>query len=58
MLLDHVPSDERGSVVTAMKKALDHWLVYRDAVAAACGIHKRNEAQKYLPRTQQRTERP
>ena len=40
ILLDHVPSEERSSVVTAMKKVLDHWLVYRDAVAAACGIQK------------------
>ena len=45
ILLDHVPSDERSSVVTAMKKALDHWLVYRDAVAAAWYSQKRNEAQ-------------
>ena len=38
-LLDHVASPaEQTEVVTAMKGALEHWLLYRDDVATACGI--------------------
>lgn len=38
-LLDHVVTDgPRQAVVAAMRQALEHWLRYRDDVAAACGI--------------------
>jgi pyrroloquinoline-quinone synthase len=37
-VLDHVPEDERARVIDAMHHALDGWLQYRDAVAAACGL--------------------
>ena len=38
-LLDHVTAPERqAEVVAAMRGALEHWLSYRDDVAAACGI--------------------
>jgi pyrroloquinoline quinone (PQQ) biosynthesis protein C len=40
ILLDHVPDKDRPAVIQAMEKALEQWLVYRDAVAAACGIQK------------------
>ncbi|MGH7848278.1 MAG: iron-containing redox enzyme family protein [Candidatus Binatia bacterium] len=39
-ILDHVPREKRKSVLTAVKRALTHWLRYRDAVAAACGIER------------------
>jgi pyrroloquinoline-quinone synthase len=38
-LLDHVSDPQRReAVVRAMRGALEHWLRYRDDVAAACGI--------------------
>jgi hypothetical protein len=37
-ILDHVTPTRRGPVVRAMKEALEHWLVYRDQVAAICGV--------------------
>jgi pyrroloquinoline-quinone synthase len=38
-LLDHVTDEPRQrAVVTSMQGALEHWLRYRDDVAAACGI--------------------
>lgn len=38
VMLDHVPEAERAQVVAAMEEALAAWLVYRDDVAAACGV--------------------
>ena len=37
-ILTHVSPTRRGTVVRAMNEALDHWLSYRDEVAASCGI--------------------
>jgi pyrroloquinoline-quinone synthase len=37
-LLDNVPPRSRPGVITAMRECLDAWLVYRDDVAAACGL--------------------
>ena len=37
-ILGHVPSGRRNAVVAAMQRALSYWLLYRDEVAAACGI--------------------
>jgi pyrroloquinoline-quinone synthase len=43
-LLDHVTEGPRQqAVVAAMQGALDHWLRYRDDVAAACGIVRRDD---------------
>jgi pyrroloquinoline-quinone synthase len=43
-LLDHVLEPARqDAVVTAMRGTLEHWLRYRDDVAAACGIVRRDE---------------
>lgn len=42
VLLDHVPGNQREACVTAIEEALEHWLAYRDAVAAACGIERRS----------------
>lgn len=43
-LLDHVTSPARQeAVVDAMRGALEHWLRYRDDVAAACGIVRSEE---------------
>jgi pyrroloquinoline quinone (PQQ) biosynthesis protein C len=39
-ILDHVAAGKRDSVVENMKRALTHWLRYRDEVAAACGIER------------------
>lgn len=39
-ILDHVPSEKRNFVVMNMRRALAHWLSYRDEVAAACGIER------------------
>jgi len=39
-ILDHVPNGKRNSVVANMKRALAHWLNYRDEVAAACGLER------------------
>jgi pyrroloquinoline quinone (PQQ) biosynthesis protein C len=40
IILDHVPNDQREPVLKAMALAQKKWRVYRDAVAAACGISK------------------
>ena len=37
-ILNHVSPTRRGTVVRAMNEALDHWLSYRDQVAAICGV--------------------
>jgi len=37
-ILDHVAAQRRPLVVASMRRALTRWLVYRDEVAAACGI--------------------
>jgi len=43
-LLDHVhDAGRQEAVVQAMRGALEHWLGYRDDVAAACGIVRRDE---------------
>ncbi|HKY40407.1 MAG TPA: iron-containing redox enzyme family protein [Polyangiaceae bacterium] len=43
-LLDRVSDPARQeAVVAAMRGALEHWLSYRDDVAAACGIVRRSE---------------
>ena len=36
----HVTPTRRGTVIRAMEEALGHWLTYRDAVAAVCGIER------------------
>lgn len=42
-LLEHVTSPaEQADVIAAMQGTLDHWLRYRDDVAAACGIVRRS----------------
>ena len=38
MLLDEVPENQHEACVAALEEALAHWLVYRDAVAEACGL--------------------
>jgi len=38
MVLDHVEPNDRPEVLRSMEDALDGWLRYRDAVAAACGV--------------------
>lgn len=40
IIVDHVNESERQQVVTQMQVALKQWLVYRDAVAAVCGLVK------------------
>jgi pyrroloquinoline quinone (PQQ) biosynthesis protein C len=40
-ILDHVSEGARPSVVSAMERALDGWLGFRDGVAAACGLEAR-----------------
>jgi pyrroloquinoline-quinone synthase len=43
-LLDHVHEPRvQDAVIQAMLGALEHWLGYRDDVAAACGIVRRDE---------------
>ena len=37
-ILEHVTPTRRGAVVRAMEDVLEHWLAYRDEVAAACGL--------------------
>jgi pyrroloquinoline-quinone synthase len=37
-ILNHVSPTRRGTVVRAMNEALDHWLSYRDQVAAICEV--------------------
>lgn len=41
-ILDHVTPMRRGAVVREMNEVLERWLVYRDAVAAACGVERRH----------------
>jgi pyrroloquinoline-quinone synthase len=38
VVLDHTPPAQYQAVVGAMNDALGAWLVYRDGVAAACGV--------------------
>jgi len=43
-ILDHVlKPDRQAAVVAALQGALEHWLRYRDDVAAACGIVRRDD---------------
>jgi pyrroloquinoline-quinone synthase len=43
-ILDHVVApDRQEAVIGAMQGALEHWLRYRDDVAAACGIVRGDE---------------
>jgi pyrroloquinoline-quinone synthase len=43
-ILDHVLEPVRqAAVVTAVEGALEHWLRYRDDVAAACGIVRQRD---------------
>ncbi len=37
-VLDHVTREHREAVVRAMEEASERWQVYRDDVAAACGV--------------------
>ncbi len=39
-ILDHAARKRRPLVVATMRRALTHWLAYRDEVAAACGIER------------------
>ena len=39
-ILDHVTAKRRNLVAASMRRALAHWLAYRDQVAAACGIER------------------
>jgi pyrroloquinoline-quinone synthase len=39
-VLDHVAPGARAAVVSAMGEALAGWIVYRDGVAAACGLDR------------------
>lgn len=41
VMLDFVPSADHARVVAAMEEALRHWLAYRDSVAEACGLTRR-----------------
>jgi hypothetical protein len=38
VVLEFVPEAERPGVLGAMQGMLEHWLAYRDDVAAACGV--------------------
>jgi pyrroloquinoline-quinone synthase len=40
VVLHHVPVADRSRVVENMRAALEGWLLYRDAVAEACGIRR------------------
>lgn len=40
IVLDHIGETARPEVVDAMNQAVDHWLAYRDDVAAACGLER------------------
>jgi pyrroloquinoline-quinone synthase len=39
-ILEFVPPAKREAVVSAMERALRHWILYRDQVAHACGIER------------------
>ena len=41
-ILTHVSPTRRGTVVRSMQDALEHWLLYRDEVAALCGVARDN----------------
>ena len=45
-ILHHVTPMRRGAVVRTMRDALDLWLKYRDEVAEACGLKKRQMAER------------
>jgi hypothetical protein len=49
-ILDHVKPTRRGPVIRAMNEALEFWLVYRDEVAAVCGVVPSEAAQPTLLR--------
>ena len=40
VMLDHVAPSAQAAVITAMGRALELWLGYRDGVAEACGLHR------------------
>lgn len=40
VVVDFVSSAKREIVIGALTEALDHWLLYRDAVALACGLER------------------
>ncbi len=40
ILQEHVPAAAHASVISAMETTLQAWLVYRDEVAAACGLRR------------------
>jgi pyrroloquinoline-quinone synthase len=42
-ILENVVPTRRGTVVRAMEEALRHWSLYRDEVAALCGVRVDNE---------------
>jgi pyrroloquinoline-quinone synthase len=44
-ILNHVNPTRRGTVVRAMKAALNHWLRYRDEVADVCGVQRNRNDQ-------------
>ncbi|MGH7824826.1 MAG: iron-containing redox enzyme family protein [Candidatus Binatia bacterium] len=46
-ILDHVSPTRRGPVVRAMKEALERWLLYRDEVAAICGLFRNEEGHQW-----------
>ncbi|HKA32265.1 MAG TPA: iron-containing redox enzyme family protein, partial [Candidatus Binatia bacterium] len=48
-ILDHVAPARRNLVAASMRRALAHWLAYRDEVAAACGIERDLDGRPRLP---------
>jgi Iron-containing redox enzyme len=44
-ILDHVTPTRRGPVIRAMNEALESWLLYRDEVAAICGVFRSGTSQ-------------
>jgi pyrroloquinoline quinone (PQQ) biosynthesis protein C len=44
-ILDHVTPTRRGPVIRAMNEALESWLLYRDEVAAICGVFRSGPSQ-------------
>lgn len=40
VMLDHVPVAQQAAVISAMERALELWLGYRDGVAEACGLSR------------------
>ncbi len=45
ILLDHLPTADRPTVIETMRETLDHWKAYRDGVATACGLNPMVETQ-------------